>query len=364
MATLLAFRDGVKNFCSKYDKFVSPLCKFILAAVMFGSINSLTGYTSSLNLVVVIGAAFVCAFLSEAMTLAIGGLFAAYQVLSANVELGITFAVIFIIMYCIYIRFFPKTSWLIMYMPFFYMIKFPYFMPVLAGMTAGAAGIIPAAFGCVFYYFLVYTKDYVALVDSTEVKDQVVEGYKYMFEHLVQDKTLLLTIVVFAVVIVLTCIIYRMSFAYSWYVAIVTGGLVEIILFLVGTMSMEVEISLAGALLGSIIAILVAIVVQFFKTVVDYSSVENTQFEDDDYYYYVKAVPKVSSGNKNKSKNVSGSRQPQRRPAQQTGSGRPESRSQGNRPQGSRPQSGRQPSAGGAQTGSRPSAAGGAQSEH
>ena len=60
-------------------------------------------------------------------------------------------------------------------------------------------------------------------------------------------------------------------------------------------MSMEVEISLAGALLGSVLAILVAIVVQFFKTVVDYSSVENTQFEDDEYYYYVKAVPKVMS---------------------------------------------------------------------
>jgi hypothetical protein len=43
-------------------------------------------------------------------------------------------------------------------------------------------------------------------------------------------------------------------------------------------------------------------VVQFFKTVVDYSRVENTQFEDDDYYYYVKAVPKLQTGNKNKNR--------------------------------------------------------------
>lgn len=154
--------------------------------------------------------------------------------------------------------------------------------------------MIPAAFGCVFYYFMKYTVDYVALSKTTASEDMI-EGYKYIFQHLVQDKTLLLTIIVFAVVIVLTYIIYRMSFSYSWYVAIITGGVVEIVLFLVGTMSMEVEISLAGALLGSVLAILVAIVVQFFKTVVDYSSVENTQFEDDEYYYYVKAVPKVMS---------------------------------------------------------------------
>ena len=121
-----------------------------------------------------------------------------------------------------------------------------------------------------------------------------------------QDKTLLLTIIVFAVVIVLTYVIYRMSFAYSWYVAIVTGGIVEIVLFLVGTLSMETEISLSGALLGCILAILVAIIVQFFKTVVDYSSVENTQFEDDEYYYYVKAVPKVVSGRQKTQKTQTG----------------------------------------------------------
>ena len=143
-----------------------------------------------------------------------------------------------------------------------------------------------------------------------------------------QHKTLLLTIIVFAVVIVLTYIIYRMSFAYSWYVAIITGGVVEIILFLVGTLSMEVEVSLAGALLGCILAILVAIVVQFFKIVVDYSSVENTQFEDDDYYYYVKAVPKVMGGAQRKAaRREQPSPRPQQKRSTSSGSGAQRSRS-------------------------------------
>jgi hypothetical protein len=174
-------------------------------------------------------------------------------------------------------------------------------MPILAGMLLGAAGMIPAAFGCVFYYFMKYTSDYIQLNANTE-SDDMVEGYKYIFQNLVQDKTLLLTIVTFAVVIVLTHIIYRMSFAYSWYVAIVTGGLVELVLFMVGGISMDVDLSMVGVLLGSVLAIIVGIVTQFFKTVVDYSKVENTQFEDDDYYYYVKAVPKLQTGNKNKNR--------------------------------------------------------------
>ena len=47
-------------------------------------------------------------------------------------------------------------------------------------------------------------------------------------------------------------------------------------------------------LIGVIIAMLVAAVYNFFIFAVDYSRTEYIQFEDDDYCYYVKAVPKIT----------------------------------------------------------------------
>ena len=38
---------------------------------------------------------------------------------------------------------------------------------------------------------------------------------------------------------------------------------------------------------------MLAQIVRFFIFNVDYLRIENVQFEDEDYYYYVKAVPKV-----------------------------------------------------------------------
>ena len=43
-----------------------------------------------------------------------------------------------------------------------------------------------------------------------------------------------------------------------------------------------------------ILSLLLAVVLQFFVFNVDYSRTEKVQFEDDEYYYYVKAVPKIS----------------------------------------------------------------------
>ncbi|HOA81281.1 MAG TPA: hypothetical protein PKK61_09505, partial [Defluviitaleaceae bacterium] len=46
-------------------------------------------------------------------------------------------------------------------------------------------------------------------------------------------------------------------------------------------------------LFSIIISMLIMFVIQFFYRVVDYSRVENVQFEDEENYYYVKVIPKI-----------------------------------------------------------------------
>lgn len=300
MATLLTIREEIKNFCSKYDRFITPLVKFILALAMFWSIVHLTGYNDTFGSgMVIFLLSLVCAFMTEGITLALGGFVGFMHFFSASKEIAVVYLILFVLMYCIYIRFFPKTAWLIMFTPLFFILKLQYFVPVLAGMLVGPAGMISAAFGCIFYYFANYAAQYVEMM-GTYAEEDLIEGYRYMFQHLVEDKNLMLTMVVFAVIIVATNIVYKLSFEFSWYAAIIVGGLFESILFLIGNFVLEASVSVGGVLLGSIVAILLGVVVQFFKTVVDYSRVENTQFEDDEYYYYVKAVPKVVMGKQQK----------------------------------------------------------------
>ena len=55
----------------------------------------------------------------------------------------------------------------------------------------------------------------------------------------------------------------------------------------------DINLSVGSVLLGSLLAIVLAKVIEFFRFCVDYSRTEKVQFEDDEYYYYVKAVPKM-----------------------------------------------------------------------
>ena len=47
-----------------------------------------------------------------------------------------------------------------------------------------------------------------------------------------------------------------------------------------------------------IASIIIMLIVRFFDNVLDYKRAQRLQFEDDEYYYYVKAVPKIKNKRK------------------------------------------------------------------
>ena len=81
---------------------------------------------------------------------------------------------------------------------------------------------------------------------------------------------------------------------HSWTIAIISGALVNIMLLLVGDLMFDTNVAIGGVIIGTVASALIAVVIQFFSFHVDYSRTEKVQFEDDEYYYYVKAVPKVT----------------------------------------------------------------------
>ena len=119
------------------------------------------------------------------------------------------------------------------------------------------------------------------------------------FENAFHIKPLYTTIVLvviaaFSVTIIVVYFLRRLSVNYAWTIAMIAGAMVNIVILLMGDLLYDINISVFGILAGSILALLVAKVIEFFRFCVDYSRTEKVQYEDDEYYYYVKAVPKMT----------------------------------------------------------------------
>ena len=75
---------------------------------------------------------------------------------------------------------------------------------------------------------------------------------------------------------------------------VVAGAVANIIVIAVGDIAFGVHTSYGPMIAGSIAAVVIGLVLELFFFTVDYARSENLQYEDDEYYYYVKAVPKIS----------------------------------------------------------------------
>ena len=55
-----------------------------------------------------------------------------------------------------------------------------------------------------------------------------------------------------------------------------------------------VNVSYGSLIIGNVLAAVAGLILELFLFSVDYARSERLQFEDDEYYYYVKAIPKVA----------------------------------------------------------------------
>lgn len=127
-----------------------------------------------------------------------------------------------------------------------------------------------------------------------------------VLNQMLDNKEMFLVMGIMAITMVLVYLIRRLAIENAWTVAIISGVLFQTIGLIAGYMLLGISGKAVEILVGNVIGCAIAFILQFLFFHLDYSRTERLQFEDDDYYYYVKAVPKVCvSGSDKKIKRFS-----------------------------------------------------------
>ncbi len=294
MKTLLEYREKMKLFLGKYDIYLFPVLKFALALIAFLAINANVGFMSRLtNPGIALILALMCAFLPLNVTAVFGaGLILAHMYALSLEAFAITF-VLFALMVLLFFRTAPKYGYLLIITPLAFGLRIPYVIPLAMGLMGTPVAAIPVACGTVVYFLLHYVRLNTAILGNTETSTMT-EKITYLLDNAVNNKEMLLTAAAFALTLILVYVIRRMSVDHSWSIAIAAGTVTDIIVLLFGSLLLDVTPQILSVLLGSLISAGIAVLLQITVFSLDYSRTEYVQFEDDEYYYYVKAVPKIT----------------------------------------------------------------------
>ncbi len=127
---------------------------------------------------------------------------------------------------------------------------------------------------------------------NTFEEDGALEKFRYVIDGMLENKAMYVTLAAFVATVIVVYFIRRLSVEYVWTIAMVTGALLDVLVMLFGDLMYNTNLSVVGLIVGSVVSVALAKALEFFVFNVDYSRTEYVQFEDDEYYYYVKAVPK------------------------------------------------------------------------
>lgn len=294
MTTLLVAKQYIKLFYSKFEIYITPFLKFLLAFTALLLINSHLGYMSAIDrMPVVLVVALMCSFMPANFIVIMSALFVLLHLYAFNLECTIVIGAAFMLMFLLYFRFSPKDTAVVVLMPICFLLKIPYVIPMSMGLIGTPASAVSVACGVIVYYMIHFVTEN-ATVLSGMSEEELAARFKIVVDGILNNKEMVVTIVAFAVTLILVYLIRRLSIDYAWTIAMVAGAFVNIMVILIGDLMFDTNVSLFGVIVGTVFALLITAVLQFFVFHVDYSRTEKVQFEDDEYYYYVKAVPKVT----------------------------------------------------------------------
>lgn len=293
MTTILELRELLKRIYMKYEAVLVPVVKFVLGLVIFLQIRDKFGVNEQISSIpVCLIMALLCCVLPWGGTV----FFAAVSILvnfySMSLEIFISTAAVFLIVALVYLRFSPKTGYLVVLTPIFFLLHIPYALVAACALLFTPVSAVSVVCGTFLYYFLHGVRESAAALIAAE---DVTSAAKVttLVNQITQNREMLLLILVLALMTVVMYLIRRLSVKHAWTIAIIAGFMLEFLLILGGMLVLGISGKTQYVILGNIISIGIAFLLKFLFFHVDYKRTERAQFEDDDYYYYVKAVPKI-----------------------------------------------------------------------
>lgn len=294
MTSLLLWKEHLKGFYSRYSHAVQPVIRFLFALCTFLSLNMNIGYMNKLrNPLVVILLCLVSALLPYGAIVFLAGCLLVAHVYAVSMEMALITLLLMVMVAVLYYGFKPGDSYLIVLTPLAFLFKIPYVVPLLVGLGGSLASVVPVGCGVFLYFLVMYVKQNAGVLTNDASVD-IVQKYSQILKSVIFNQTMLVMLATCAVGIIIVYLIRRLSMDYSWIVAIAAGSVAELLVIFVGDFVFGVTVSVGELILGILVSGVIAVVYNFFIFTVDYTRTEYVQFEDDDYYYYVKAVPKMA----------------------------------------------------------------------
>ncbi len=199
------------------------MIKFLFSLLAFSLMNKNIGFMTKLTEPYIpLVLALVCSFLPYGAISFLAAGFMLAHLSGISLEITLVMAVFIVVVGLLYYGFQPGDSYLLVLTPVFFLLKIPYAIPLIVGLSGSVISVIPVSCGVFIYYTLLYVKQNAGVLTNDMSVDQVVK-FMQLMKVLLSNKLMLVMVTAFALSLVVVAVTRSLSMDYSWIIAIVAA---------------------------------------------------------------------------------------------------------------------------------------------
>ncbi len=316
MKTIYQIRGVICRFFMQYELIAKVLLKFCAYLFIFRQIAGWDGFSSAgvLNAFSVhMLLALLCVLLPSRFAVFFSFGIIIYNIYQVSLWGALMAAVILLILYVMVARLCPDETVLMILLPL--AMKWNMFMivPLFAGLYMGVFSIIPLVGGVLVWGILRILPAFLAFSETEfeQLPEAFSDTANYIIDQLALNENLIFMMVLCAGVVLVIYLLNKININYMRYISLAAGAMVGLVCMIVGRVVGMTDTGIFSALLIPVISLAIMVVVEFFHMALNYKMAQRLTFVDDEYYYYVQAVPKILGiKNKTEVKRITGNTDP------------------------------------------------------
>ena len=295
MTALLELRQKISEVYGRYEAYVRICMKGLLAFLLFYLIHRQLS-----NSMILRDWAEIAVFTLVGMVIPAGGLsllmavFVVIHMTVISIEAGVVAAVFFLFLLLTYFIFKPKQSALVAVMCLAGMLNLSGAAAIPIGLLCSPVAVIPAAAGTFIYGMILTLRQNSSVLEAAAVRLTSMEKVSYFVQAVWSNERLLLLMAALIITIVIVYLIRKFPYSYAWAIAIAAGTACYVLTILVGNVAFGVTVNLVYLSISIVFGVLVSSIIHIFRFLVDGNHTEFLEYEDEEYVYYVRAIPKYS----------------------------------------------------------------------
>ena len=295
MKTLLTLRNRIESIYNSHSMIFGYILRLLFSFFVLLAIRENIGYNTLLSQFwFILAFSFVSAFVRLRFLMLVMAGYAVLQCASLSLGVGVTVLLIMAIMYLLYLRLEPKYGFALLLIPLLSILKVPVIVTLVLAVVGSLSSICVVICGSFIYYMLHYVSINAAVITGYADTSEFTRASVFI-NGFFTYKEFIYTTIIMILVFLAVYYIRKLSINHANDVAVAIGaGMYIILMLLVSILISTITFQrLRSILIGTVVAFAVSLIAENIIRPLDFQRAEALEFEDEEYYYYVKAVPKA-----------------------------------------------------------------------